>query len=290
VSRRRRGGSTASEVVSKPRLRTRLGATFNPQTATGLALTVALVLAIGGGLLLCVLAFVVRADPNLLGVDASVAAWGDRHATTFSTHGLSAVTQLGTTITILVAGTAVVLVDYFRTHSLWAVPFLLLVVAGEKLLTTTIKNLADRVRPSLNPVAGTLGPSFPSGHSASAAAFFAAAALLLGRHQGPRGMASSPSAVGIAVAVARSRDARRSLAHRHVTPASRSAGAGSRSAHRLRRAPRLGASAGSPPTPPIQHHGPPATAPLVGRSKHRPGALAAGRGIRRCPPVAPRAI
>jgi undecaprenyl-diphosphatase len=197
----------AGEVVAEhPRLRPRLGARFNPQTATGLALSVALVLALGGGLLLGVLAFVVRADPNLLGIDASVAAWGHRHATTFSTHGLNAITQLGTTITILVVGTGVVLVDYCRTHSLGAVPFLLLVVAGEKLLTTTIKDLADRVRPSLNPVAATLGPSFPSGHSASAAAFFAAAALLLGRHQGPRGRAVLAGlAVGIAVAVATSR-------------------------------------------------------------------------------------
>jgi undecaprenyl-diphosphatase len=164
------------------------------------------VLAIGGGLLLGVLAFVVRADPNLLGIDAGVAGWAHRHATTFSTHGLNAITQLGTTITALVGGTAIVLLDYRRTHTLWAIPFLFVVVGGEKLVTTTIKDLADRVRPSLNPVAATLGPSFPSGHSASAAAFFAAAALLVGRHQGRRGRAILAGlAAGIAVAVAMSR-------------------------------------------------------------------------------------
>ena len=136
----------------------------------------------------------------------SVARWGHRHATTLSTHGLNAITQLGTTTTVLVAGTAIVLVDYRRTHSLWAIPFLFVVVAGEKLLTTTIKDLVDRVRPSLNPIAATLGPSFPSGHSASAAAFFAAAALLLGRHQGPRGralLAGLAAAIGVAVATSR---------------------------------------------------------------------------------------
>ena len=37
------------------------------------------------------------------------------------------------------------------------------------------------MRPDLNPIAETLGPSFPSGHSATAAAFYAAAALVLGR-------------------------------------------------------------------------------------------------------------
>ena len=197
----------AGEVVAEhPGLRARLEARVDPQTATGLALTVAIVLAIGGGLLVGVLAFVVRADPNLLGIDASVARWGHRHATTLSTHGLNAITQLGTTTTVLVAGTAIVLVNYRRTHSLWAIPFLFVVVAGEKLLTTTIKDLADRVRPSLNPIAATLGPSFPSGHSASAAAFFAAAALLLGRHQGPRGralLAGLAAAIGVAVATSR---------------------------------------------------------------------------------------
>ncbi len=163
-------------------------------------------LAIGGGLLLGVLAFVVRADPNLLGIDVGVAGWGHRHATALSTDGLNAVTQLGTTITVLVAGTAIVVLDYRRTHSLWAIPFLFVVVVGERLITTTIKDLADRVRPSLNPVAATLGPSFPSGHSASAAAFFAAAALLLGRHRGPRGrVILAGMAVGVAVAVATSR-------------------------------------------------------------------------------------
>lgn len=197
----------AGEVVAEhPRLRARLGARVDPQTATGLALTVALVLAIGGGLLFGVIAFVVHADPNLLGIDASVARWGHRHATTLSTHGLNAITQLGTTTTVLVAGTAIVLVDHRKTHSLWAIPFLFVVVAGEKLLTTTIKDLADRVRPSLNPIAATLGPSFPSGHSASAAAFFAAAALLLGRHHGPRAralLAGLAAAIGVAVATSR---------------------------------------------------------------------------------------
>ena len=51
-------------------------------------------------------------------------------------------------------------------------------MAGNGLITTTIKHLADRVRPTLNPIAESLGPSFPSGHSSWSAAFFAAAALL----------------------------------------------------------------------------------------------------------------
>ena len=63
-------------------------------------------------------------------------------------------------------------------------PFIVAVMGGEEILTATVKQLADRVRPAFNPAAATLGPSFPSGHSATAAAFYATAALLLGRWRG----------------------------------------------------------------------------------------------------------
>src|SRR4029077_8059927 len=52
----------------------------------------------------------------------------------------------------------------------------------------------------------TLGPSFPSGHSATAAAFYATAALLLGRWRGRATRAVLAGlAGGVAVAVAASR-------------------------------------------------------------------------------------
>ena len=80
-------------------------------------------------------------------------------------------------------------------------PFLLIVVAGNGILTTTVKELVDRVRPALNPIAETLGPSFPSGHSSWSAAFFAAAAL----RPRARSRAGRPG----------SHRRGRSLAHRH---------------------------------------------------------------------------
>ena len=66
----------------------------------------------------------------------------------------------------------------------------------------SVKDLVDRVRPTLNPAAHTLGPSFPSGHSATAAAFYAGAALLLGRHMRQTGRALL-AALAAAIAVAR---------------------------------------------------------------------------------------
>ncbi len=91
-------------------------------------------------------------------------------------------------------------------RSVWVIPFIVAVVGGEELLTQTVKHLADRVRPTFNPAAASLGPSFPSGHSATAAAFYAMAALLLGRWHGrPTRAVLAGLAVGIAVAVATSR-------------------------------------------------------------------------------------
>ena len=56
--------------------RSRFGARLDPEAATGLALTLALVLAIGGGVVLAVLALLVRADGDLVQLDNSVANWG----------------------------------------------------------------------------------------------------------------------------------------------------------------------------------------------------------------------
>jgi undecaprenyl-diphosphatase len=70
----------------------------------------------------------------------------------------------------------------------------------------TLKELVDRARPTLDPNAQTQGPSFPSGHSSTAAAFWAAAALVAGRWAGARGQAVLVGlAVAIAVGVAASR-------------------------------------------------------------------------------------
>ena len=57
---------------------------------------------------------------------------------------------------------------------------------GEILVVNTVKELLDRVRPEFNPIAETLGPSFPSGHSGLAAAFYAGAALVLARKRSPQ--------------------------------------------------------------------------------------------------------
>jgi undecaprenyl-diphosphatase len=69
-----------------------------------------------------------------------------------------------------------------------------------------VKDIVGRLRPTLNPAAEALGPSFPSGHSATAAAFYAAAALIIGRSlKRPGRQLVIATAVALAVAVAASR-------------------------------------------------------------------------------------
>ena len=174
--------------------------------ATGLALTLALVVIVGGGLVLAGLALVVRNTHGLAGIDTSVANWGDRHATAFSTDGLKLVTDFGETWMAVIVGVVVMLVEAVTTRSRWVLPFLLAVIVGDKLLTEAIKQLVDRIRPHLNPIAATLGPSFPSGHASTAAALWAAVALVAARWRGRRAWPVLVAlAVSIAVAVAASR-------------------------------------------------------------------------------------
>ena len=183
-----------------------VAARLDPATATGLALTVALIVVVVGGVVLGALTYLVRADPDLLRLDNRVANWGHEHASPFSTDVLDAITNLGEPMVVAALAAALALAETVRTRSRWVVPFVLVVVAGNGILTTTIKHLADRVRPALNPIAETLGPSFPSGHSSWSAAFFAAAALLLGRGRGRGARAAIAGvAAGLALTVAGSR-------------------------------------------------------------------------------------
>ncbi|HEX2303773.1 MAG TPA: phosphatase PAP2 family protein [Gaiella sp.] len=189
------------------RLRRLFVGRLDPEVATGLALTLALGVIVLGGLLLSVLAYLVRSSDRLVEADESVARWGFDHASDLSDDGLNIVTTLGDTWFVIVTAIALVASEGIRRRPLrWVAAYLAVVIVGQNILTRTIKELADRVRPDLNPIAETLGPSFPSGHSATAAAFYAAAALVLGQGQPRRTRALlAGGAVAITIAVAGSR-------------------------------------------------------------------------------------
>ena len=126
--------------------------------------------------------------------------------TSFAQSMLDFVTSFGSTGVIVGFTVGVFVVEMIRRPSRWLPLFLIAVTIGQTLMSTQIKDLLDRVRPTANPIAHTLGPSFPSGHTTGAAACFAAFALVLGRGRS-RNVQSllAGAAVFIAIAVAASR-------------------------------------------------------------------------------------
>jgi undecaprenyl-diphosphatase len=98
-------------------------------------------------------------------------------------------------ITVVVAIVAV-----WRYRSAAVVGFLLFVVGGQFAVADLIKWIVDRTRPNIDRLTGFNGPSFPSGHATTAAATFAAFALLAGMRRSSRAKAAF-AAVAVALAV-----------------------------------------------------------------------------------------
>jgi membrane-associated phospholipid phosphatase len=188
------------------RLRRLVVRRLDPTVATGFLLTLALSITLLGGLALGVLAFLVRRVAFIQRFDNVVAAWGYAHRSATSTGGLHVLTDFGSLEIVVVLALALVAFEVIKWRERWSFLFLLTVLVGMEAITLGVKDLVGRVRPTLDPAAASLGPSFPSGHSSTSAAFYAAAALIIGRHlpRRPRQIVVGAS-VGVAVAVAASR-------------------------------------------------------------------------------------
>jgi membrane-associated phospholipid phosphatase len=196
----------AAEELFRARAARFLRRRLDPEAATGLALTVAL-----GLILVAVLGFglvseMVTTQTGLYRYDASAAAWGADHANPTSTRVLGLVTWLGATVTVLSVTVALGALEWVQRRRLAVLAFLLMVVVGQNLIANTVKALVDRERPPVPHLASSSGFSFPSGHTAAAAATWAAVALVLGRGRPLRVKAwLAAGAALITVAVASSR-------------------------------------------------------------------------------------
>jgi len=198
--------AVGSAVRPQRGLRRLVVSRLDRSATTGLLLTLALGMTLLGGLVLGVLAVLVRRVAAIQHVDNSVANWGFRHRSSGSTSALHLVTNLGNIRFVLAFALVLVAFELIRRRSRWSVLFLVAVLAGEEGPMLAVKDLVSRVRAALTSEAATLGPSFPSGHSATAAAFYAAAALVLGRMSPGRARhLLIAAAVALAAAVAASR-------------------------------------------------------------------------------------
>ena len=79
--------ATAAKVGETARghagVRSTLVRRLDPESATGLALSLALLFVVVAGAVLGLLAFLVRTNARLNGIDRSVATWGDHNASGF---------------------------------------------------------------------------------------------------------------------------------------------------------------------------------------------------------------
>jgi undecaprenyl-diphosphatase len=197
-------------MAAELRSRTRIGRIVRSRTdaeaLTGLALTLALVATTLAGVAVGVLALVVRQSDALAGLDSAAAQWAKANGDGTTHRVVEGITAAASTPTVIMIAVVIGATEMVRVPSRWIPVFLVLVVLGDSLVTNIVKEVVGRARPALDPAAATLGPSFPSGHSSTAAAFFAALALLMGRRRRPSQKAAlAGMAAGIAVAVASSR-------------------------------------------------------------------------------------
>jgi len=191
---------------ARPRLRSFVRSRLDAEVATGLALTLALAAIIVAGLVVGLLAVAVTRVEAVADIDSAAAAWAHRDGGPGTRELLDAVTALATTPVVFVVAVAVGLAELVRLPNRSIPVFLVLVTLGDSLVTNVVKHVVDRSRPDIVPAAASLGPSFPSGHSSTAAAFYAALALLAARRRDARQRALlAAAAAGIAVAVACSR-------------------------------------------------------------------------------------
>jgi undecaprenyl-diphosphatase len=196
----------ADELRAHTAVRRFVHSRLDTEVLTGLALTLAVAMLCLAGVVISLLVVLIHHSEALSDLDAGAARWAHLHTGEATHRVLEAVTSLASTRGVIVIAVVVGVVEWIRVPNRWIPVFLLAVILGDSLVTNTVKGVVDRSRPTIDPHAVTLGPSFPSGHSSTAAALFAALALLAGRKRSPGVRAILVGvAVGLAVAVACSR-------------------------------------------------------------------------------------
>jgi len=198
--------AVADEVRDHTPIRRFVHSRLDTEVLTGLALPLAVLMLCLAGVMIALLVVLLHHSEPLADLDKGADRWAHHHTGEATRRFLDAVTTLASTRGVIVIAVIVGIVEWIRVPNRWILVFLLAVTLGDSFVTNTIKGIVDRSRPTIDPLAAHLGPSFPSGHSSTAAALFAALALLAGRRRSPRARAALVGvAVGLAVAVACSR-------------------------------------------------------------------------------------
>lgn len=177
-------------------------------SAGGLFLTVGVVALLGLGAAVGVLLDMADEESGFGAFDTSVAEFGVENSDSLTIDLAEVMTRLGGT-PVIVAVTAIVAIwGWWRYRNFDVALFMITVAVGQALINNGLKWAVERDRPDLAQLAPWSGSSFPSGHSAAAAATYMAAAYVLTLHSSRQGKAV---AFGVAAFTAVSVAATRAL-------------------------------------------------------------------------------
>jgi membrane-associated phospholipid phosphatase len=113
--------------------------------------------------------------------DKSAAQFGADHASSTSTRVLEAITQFGATGVLLVVMGLIGAFQAWRHRKFTVLFYVAAIGIGVSLLNNGLKLLVHRERPTVLQLTSPHGYSFPSGHTAAAAACWVAIALVVAR-------------------------------------------------------------------------------------------------------------
>ncbi len=176
------------------------------QTVGGVLTALAFVLVFGTAAVLGFLLDAIDEHRGIANWDESAAEWGAANVHGASRDVLVGITQLGGSIWLLIVMGTIGFAAWSSQRRSGTGAYLAVVGIGVVLVNNALKLLVDRERPDIAQLAGHSGSSFPSGHSAAAAACWAAILLVATRPRRRRiRAAGAVAAVVIAVAVAATR-------------------------------------------------------------------------------------
>lgn len=169
-----------TQLAARPKLRALVEHT-DRRVVGGIAAAISLLMVFAAALAVGWMFDSIDTDRGVARWDRSVAAWGPDNSTTAAADFMRWVTNLGDTWLLFAAMVVVGIVDWSRRRNAASVWFLFTVGLGVTLVNNGLKLLIMRERPPVVHLVGSAGSSFPSGHTAAAAACWMAVALVVGR-------------------------------------------------------------------------------------------------------------
>lgn len=167
-------------VERLPRRWRRHARLIDSRVVGGIAVASALIVVVGVATAVGWLLSTIDGSTGFARFDNSFAEWGATHAGQWRPW-LGRVTELGGTIPLALIMGGVAVIDHERTGQWRAAPYLATVGVGVVAVNNALKAIVDRPRPDIAQLVGWSGASFPSGHTAAAAACWLAIALVVTR-------------------------------------------------------------------------------------------------------------